>query len=235
MRRIVVLFGLFFALFFTSGCSNDDNGRWEPYPVGGLTMVNGYAGSNAVWYTVDGRLIQPPYAGLSYQRYDFARLFAGNRFIEIVTNQPNRVVTQTKQQIKDNQLYTSFLGGHSKESLIHFITEDYPINLTVQGNDANSGLRFFNLTGEDLAVHVKVDDQVVFENRNSETTNSVVENQAFVALESKSYTIEVQDQTGEKITKREQVVLEKGMYYTLILIGNNAGNTPYYLGVVKQF
>lgn len=111
MKRIVFAFGLLLSLFLVTGCNSDDGNHWDNYPIGGLTMVNGYTGVNAVWYAVDGRLVQPPYYGITYKHYDFTRLYQGNRTIEVLANRLDPIVTSTRLQVKDNQLYTSFVGG----------------------------------------------------------------------------------------------------------------------------
>ncbi len=233
MKKLFVVFGFVFSLFLLTSCTNDDGGSREPYPIGGITMVNGYAGSPAVWYVVDGRLVQAPYYGLAFKKYDFTRLFVGNRLIEVKANQKEQLVENTRLQVKDNQSYTSFVGGNAKDNAIHFITEDHAISLGEQGNIENAGIRFFNLTGEDLAVDVKLDDQIIFANRNSETELSAKENEKFIAQLGKSYTLTVQDKNGKEIVKRERVLLEKGRYFSLILVGSSSVNEPYYLGIVK--
>jgi len=235
MKRVFVLFGLILSLFVVTSCSTDDNSGWKPYPVGGLTMVNGYGGSEAVWYLANGRFVQPPYQGLMYKGYDYIGLYTGNRSLDIVTNQNERIVSNAGIQVVDGQLYTSFVGGKSKDNVIHFITNDQRIVLGEEGNLTYSGLRFFNLTGEDLAVNVKLDDEVVFANRNTETEASAKENEKFIAHASKTYTVSVQDKEGKEIAKRDQLILEKGRYFSLILVGSNSAEKPYYIGLVKQF
>lgn len=233
MRKLFVVFGFVFSLFLLTSCSNDDGGSREHYPIGGITMVNGYAGSPAIWYVVDGRLVQAPYYGLAFKKYDFTRLFIGNRLLEIKTNHNEQIVEKTRLQVKDNQSYTSFVGGNSKDNAIHFITEDQAISLGEPGKIENAGIRFFNLTGEDLVVDVKLDDQIIFANRNSETALSAKENEKFIPQLGKSYTLTVQDKNGNELVKREHVVLEKGRYFSLILVGSSSASIPYYLGLVK--
>ncbi|WHT38094.1 hypothetical protein QNH98_13520 [Myroides sp. mNGS23_01] len=235
MKRVFVLFGLILSLFVVTSCSTDDNSGWKPYPVGGLTMVNGYGGSEAIWYIANGRLVQPPYQGLIYKGYDYIGLYTGNRSLDIITNQNEKIVDNARVQVMDGQGYTSFVGGKSKDNVIHFITNDQRITLGEEGNLAHSGLRFFNLTGEDLAVNVKLDDEVVFANRNTETEASAKENEKFIAHASKTYTVSVQDKDGKEIAKRNQLILEKGRYFSLILVGSNSAEKPYYIGLVKQF
>ncbi|WP_158962627.1 hypothetical protein [Myroides fluvii] len=235
MKRVLALLGLVFSLFLITSCNTDDN-NWESSPAGGLTMVNGYAGSDAIWYMANGRFVQPPNRGLLYKGYDYVGLYTGNRSLDIINKQNEKIVTDAKLQVEDNHLYTSFIGGKSKENLIHFITEDQRIKLGEDGNNlTHSGLRFFNLTGEDLAVTVKLDDNPIFSDRNTETAVSAKENEAFIAQISKTYSVSVQDKSGKEIAKRENVVLEKGRYFSLILIGSNATENPYYIGLVKQF
>ena len=235
MKRVVKVFGVILSLFLVMSCSTDDNRGWRPYPVGGLTMVNGYSGSEAVWYIANGRFVQPPYQGLQYKGYNYVGLYTGNRSLDIINNQNERLVNNAQLHVKDGQLYTSFVGGKSKENLIHFITEDQRITLGEEGNLTQSGLRFFNLTGEDLAVDVKLEDALVFQNRNTETTSSAKENEVFIAQPSKNYTVTIQDKNGNEIAKREQVALEKGRYFSLILVGSSTAEKPYYIGLVKQF
>ncbi|MGG5506178.1 MULTISPECIES: DUF4397 domain-containing protein [unclassified Myroides] len=231
MRRIIVLFGLLLSVLFIQGCSLDDNSSDVNDRVGGLTMVNGFSGANAVWYAADGRLIQPPYQGLGYKRYDFVRLYTGDRTLEVLTNQQESLDARIKLQVKDNQYYTSFIGGGSKANVIHFITEDQPLQLA----EGQTGIRFFNLTGEDLPVQVRLNEQLIFENRNSETEVSAKENERFIIQSSNTYTLTIEDKEGKSITKREQITLEKGSYYSFILTGSHNAQTPYYLGVVRQF
>ncbi|WP_410881130.1 hypothetical protein [Myroides sp. DW712] len=235
MKRIVKVFGLILSLFLVMSCSTDDNRGWRPYPVGGLTMVNGYSGSEAVWYIANGRFVQPPYQGLQYKGYNYVGLYTGNRSLDIINNQNERLVNNAQLHVKEGQLYTSFVGGKSKENMLHFITTDQRIILGEEGNLTQSGLRFFNLTGEDLAVNVKLDDTVVFSDRNTETPTSAKEHEAFIAQPSNVYTVSIQDKNGKEIVKRDQIALEKGRYFSLILVGSNAADTPYYIGVVKQF
>ena len=236
MKKVLVLFGLVLSLFLLTSCSTDDNSGWKPYPVGGLTMVNGYAGSEAVWYIANGRFVQPPYQGLAYKGYGYIGLYTGNRSLDIITNTNEKIVTNANLQVVEDHLYTSFIGGASKENLIHFITDDQRIKLGEEGNNlTNSGLRFFNLTGEDLAVNVKLDDEVVFKDRNSETPASAKNNEQFIAQTSKTYTVSVLDKNGKELAKREQITLDKGRYFSLILVGSNNAEKPYYIGLVKQF
>lgn len=235
MKRVVAVFGLILSLFVVMSCSNDDNRGWRPYPVGGLTMVNGYSGSEAVWYLANGRFVQPPYQGLQYKGYNYVGLYTGNRSLDIINNQNERLVANAQLHVKEGQLYTSFVGGKSKENTLHFITTDQRITLGEEGNLTQSGLRFFNLTGEDLAVNVKLDDTVVFSDRNTETPTSAKEHEAFIAQPSNVYTVTIQDKNGKEIAKREQIALEKGRYFSLILVGSSAAEKPYYIGLVKQF
>lgn len=235
MKRLILLFGVLLSVLFVQGCSLDDNSSDVSYQVGGLTMVNGFSGANAVWYAADGRLIQPPYQGLGYQRYDFVRLYTGNRTLEVLTNKQESLDARVKFQVKDNQYYTSFVGGGSKVNVIHFVTEDLPLKLAETQGNGQVGIRFFNLTGEDLPVQVKLNDQLIFENRNSETATSAKENQRFIIQSSNTYTVTIEDKDSKSITKREQIVLEKGNHYSFILTGSSNAQTPYYLGVVRQF
>lgn len=235
MKRAIAVFGLILSLFVVMGCSNDDNSGWQPYPVGGLTMVNGYSGSEAVWYLANGRFVQPPYQGLQYKGYNYVGLYTGNRLLDVINNHNERLVNNAQLYVKDGQLYTSFIGGKSKENVLHFITEDQRIILGEEGNLTQSGLRFFNLTGDDLAVNVKLDDTLVFSDRNTETPTSAKEHEAFIAQTSKVYTVTIQDKNGKEIAKREQIVLEKGRYFSLILVGSSDTENPYYIGLVKQF
>lgn len=235
MKKTLVLFGLVFSFFLMTSCNTDDS-NWEPSPSGGFTMVNGYAGSDAIWYIANGRFVQSPNRGLLYKGYDNVGLYIGNRSLDIINKQNEKIVANAKLQVEDNHLYTSFVGGNSKENLIHFITEDQRIQLGEDGNNlTHSGLRFFNLTGEDLAVNVTLDDNLIFRDRNTETAVSAKENEAFIAQTSKTYSVSVQDKSGKEIAKRENVILEKGRYFSLILVGSNATENPYYIGLVKQF
>lgn len=213
-------------------CMKDEDTN---YPQAVLTMVNGYVSTPGVMYAADNNNIHNSYNPLVYKSYDFTYLFPGSRRIRVFSPS-NTTLTDETYTFKDSSYYTSFVFGKNDE-VFQLIKED--VLLTDLGDQ--SALRFFHLSPSESKVNVYLNDtenplaEDVSYSGNPELTANEAVNEVFVAKESGTKTIIVQNEADETLLTRE-FTFEKGVHYSIILIGDSSSETtPLYIGVVTQY
>lgn len=234
MKKVFYFMTIITAFLFLGSCNSDDNNDLY-YPVGGFTMVNAYTGSEAIYYSVDGRPVQSIVAPLTYQKFGYINLWQGKRSISI-SDRVN-VLANVEQAIVENVFYTSFMGG-SEKNKTHFITEDRITSIVPDKENGLAAFRFFNLSGDDVEVSLQFNDEVLrpeFQNRKMDTEETSKQTQTFITIPGKEYTLKVVNKEGEVLVEKKNVkILNKG-FYTAMLIGSKEnGNKPYYLGILEQ-
>jgi len=214
-----------------SGCMKDKDQERIPEAV--VTMVNGFVSSNGVTYAVDNTAIQYSYNPLLYQKYDWFRLFPGNRRLRIFTD-TEQLLSDETFTFKDSTYYTSFIYGW-QDDVHHLLTEDKILD----NLGDKSASRFFHLSPAEDKVNIYLDNKQtpLYTDRGYEGENATDEskaNTAFVPQSSGKHTIIVTDKDNETLVEREYT-FEKGRHYSLILIGDKSMARPLYLGVVSQY
>lgn len=238
MKKALSILSTILLLIMGSSCSNDDD--YNGYPIeyaGAFTMVNAYEGSNDVRYIVDNRSIQTPYQPLIYRTFGYANLWSGNRALAIIDNiNPKPLITEVIQ-IESGKAYTSFIAGTSSETVNHFITSDERMPQEEGVENPNAGVRFFNLSSDNIEVSVQFNDKVIkdaFANRIQDSKVTASKSQIFNGIEPNTYKVSIVDKGGNVLATRENVKFEKGGYYTLTFVGAKENKEKsYYIGVIK--
>lgn len=213
-----------------ASCMKDEDTN---YPQAVLTMVNGYVSTPNVMYVADNNNIHNSYNPLHYKSYDFAYLFPGSRRIRVFSPS-NTTLTDDTYTFSDSTYYTSFVFGKG-EDVSQLIVEDE----LIPDLNEQAALRFYHLSPSEGQVSVYLNDvnnpiaeNVVYADNESAEQD---DNADFVAEESGEHTIIVKDEDGETLLTRD-FKFEKGVHYTIILIGDNSSETtPLYIGVVTQY
>lgn len=203
------------------------------YPQAFLTMVNGYVSTPSVMYSADNNNIHTNYNPLLYKGYNFTYLFPGSRRIRIFSP-TNTTLADDTYSFRDSTYYTSFVYG-TAENVSHFIVEDK----LIQNIHNRSAVRFYHLSPSEGSLNVYLDDtgNPLRENIHYATEAALAQSDIaeFVAIESGTHTIIVQNDEHETLITRE-FKFEKGIHYSIILIGeSNSETTPLYIGVVTQY
>lgn len=237
MKRIFSLLTVALSSLIIFSCSSDDNFIDLSQSAGGFTMVNAYESDQAVFYVVDGRPVQNPYYPIPYQGINYVNLWQGNRLIKAYgIAQENAIFTQ-EQDIVSGQFYTSFVAG-TKEKPNYFITQDNVNKVTPLNNTKEAGVRFFNLSSDNITVSVEFDNQSLvqdFENRAQDNATTKDKSQEFVSIDANSYTVSIKDGQGNILASREQVKFDASHFYSILLIGSkDNSDKPYYVGVINQ-
>ncbi|MTG98970.1 MULTISPECIES: DUF4397 domain-containing protein [Myroides] len=235
MRKGFLLAISIVGLLTLQSCNNDDV-NVEPIPVGILTTVNGYTDSNNVKFHVDGRYIQDIYNPvLEYKMFSYANLFPGDRKIG-VSEAKGEIASET-HLIEKFRFYTSFVGG-TKEQPVFFTANDRIDGLTEADVEGKSGVRFFNLSADDLTISLQFDDNAIadeFKDRKTDSKETVGTYQKFSLVEAKKYSLKVLNKSNEVLAQRDNITLNNKGFYSIVFIGNEANTAkPYYIGVVSQ-
>ncbi|MCC9043248.1 hypothetical protein LNQ81_11260 [Myroides sp. M-43] len=237
MKKIFSLLSTAFLSVLLFSCSTDDNYDDLSNLVGGFTMVNAYESDAAVLYVADGRPVQNPYYPLFYQSVGYVNLWQGIRNIDVLGSISNKRLTSNIQKIESQKFYTSFIGGSSKK-VIHFITEDQIKKINPLNGTKQSGVRFFNLSSDDVTATVEFDDKILvkeFEARVQDDEKTAIKTQEFSTVESKTYMISIKDKEGKVLVTRDKVIFNPSQYYSIILIGSKDNKEkPYYIGIINQ-
>ncbi|AJA69535.1 DUF4397 domain-containing protein [Myroides odoratimimus] len=237
MKRVLSLLTVLLLSFAVFSCSSDDDYIDLSEHAGGFTMVNAYESEDVLIYVADGRPIQSPYYPLFYQSVGYVNLWQGNRLIDIYGGNKVKPITTTTKKITSGQFYTSFIGGNESK-VIHFITEDNVKKATPLNEVKQSGVRFFNLSSDNVVATVQFNDKTVvkeFENRVQDSETTALKTQEFNALDSNTYAITIKDKDGKVLATRKDVVFKPSQFYSIILIGaKDNAKKPYYIGVVNQ-
>ena len=237
MKRVLSLLVVLFLSFTVFSCSSDDDYIDLSEHAGGFTMVNAFESDDAVFYVADGRPVQSPYYPLPYRGVGYVNLWQGNRLINVYGINKTKPIAATNKKITSGQFYTSFIGG-DESNVIHFITDDSVKKVTPLNEGKQSGVRFFNLSSDNVVATVQFNDKTVikeFENRVQDSETTAVQTQDFNALDSNTYVITVKDKDGKVLAIREDVVFKPSQFYSIILIGAKDNvKKPYYIGVINQ-
>lgn len=237
MKRVLSFLPILFLSLFLFSCSSDDNYIDVSNQVGGFTMVNAYEGSDAVIYAADGRAIQNPYYPMIYRSVGYINLWSGTRLIEVFGWGSQKTIASKSQKIVSGQYYTSFMGGNA-EKPNHFITEDLVHKPTPLNDAKQSGVRFFNLSSDNVIATVQFNEKSLikdFENRGQDSEATVSKSQIFNALDSNKYTITIKDKEGKVLATRTDADFKPSQFYSIMLIGSKDNtNKPYYIGIVNQ-
>lgn len=237
MKRVLSLLTVLLLSFAVFSCSSDDDYIDLSEHAGGFTMVNAYESEDALIYVADGRPIQSPYYPLPYRGIGYVNLWQGNRVINVHGINQAKPIATTTHKIASGQFYTSFIGG-KESNVIHFITEDNAKKVTPLNEVKQSGVRFFNLSSDNVVVTVQFNDKTVvkeFENRVQDSETTAVKTQEFNALDSNTYAITIKDKDGKVLATRKDVVFKPSQFYSIILIGAKDNvKKPYYIGVINQ-
>lgn len=237
MKKVLTLLSAILLLVVSSSCSNDDNYNGYPEDLAGVfTMVNAYEGSNQVRYIVDNRSIQTPYQPLIYRTFGYANLWSGNRALTIIDDvTPKPLVTEVIK-IESGKAYTSFIAGASAETINHFITSDERMPQEEGIENPNAGVRFFNLSSDNVEVSLQFDGKVVadaFDNRIQDSKLTASKSQVFNGIKPNTYKVSIVDKSGNILATRENVKFEKGRYYTVTFVGaKDNKEKSYYIGVI---
>lgn len=237
MKRVFNFLPILFLSLFLFSCSSDDNYVDVSNQVGGFTMVNAFEGDDAIIYAADGRAIQNPYYPLPYRSIGYINLWSGNRIIDVHGFREPKVLATKIQKVVPQQFYTSFMGGGAGKP-IHFITEDVRNKVNPLNETKQSGIRFFNLSSDDVVATVEFNDKVLvkdLENRVQDNETTAVNTQRFNTIDSNTYTISIKDKDSKVLVTRSEVVLKPSQFYTIMLTGSKDNTKkPYYIGVVNQ-
>lgn len=237
MKRVLSLLVVLFLSFTVFSCSSDDDYIDLSEHAGGFTMVNAFESDDAVFYVADGRPVQSPYYPLPYRGVGYVNLWQGNRLINVYGINKTKPIAVTTKKITSGQFYTSFIGG-DESNVIHFITDDSVKKVSPLNESKQSGVRFFNLSSDNVVATVQFNDKTVikeFENRVQDSETTAVQTQDFNALDSNTYVITVKDKDGKVLAIREDVVFKPSQFYSIILIGAKDNvKKPYYIGVINQ-
>ncbi|MEK6494419.1 hypothetical protein [Myroides odoratimimus] len=237
MKRVLSLLVVLFLSFTVFSCSSDDDYIDLSEHAGGFTMVNAFESDDAVFYVTDGRPVQSPYYPLPYRGVGYVNLWQGNRLINVYGINKTKPIAATNKKITSGQFYTSFIGG-DESNVIHFITDDSVKKVSPLNEGKQSGVRFFNLSSDNVVATVQFNDKTVikeFENRVQDSETTAVQTQDFNALDSNTYVITVKDKDGKVLAIREDVVFKPSQFYSIILIGAKDNvKKPYYIGVINQ-
>ncbi|MEK6450028.1 MULTISPECIES: DUF4397 domain-containing protein [unclassified Myroides] len=237
MKKVLTLLSAILLLVVSGSCSNDDD--YNGYPIeyaAAFTMVNAYEGNNQVRYIVDNRSIQTPYQPLIYRTFGYANLWSGNRALTIIDNANPKPLVNEVIQVESGKAYTSFIAGTSSEMVNHFITSDEGMPQEEGVENPNAGVRFFNLSSDNVEVSVQFDGKVaadVFANRIQDSKLTASKSQIFNGVEPNAYKVSIVDKSGNVLATRENVKFEKGKYYTLTFVGaKDNKEKSYYIGVI---
>ncbi|MGL4583008.1 MAG: hypothetical protein ACRCVU_08505 [Flavobacterium sp.] len=237
MRKVLSYLSAFMLSLFLLGCSSDDNYTDVSNLVGGYTMVNAYESEGAVVFAADGRPVQNPYYPLPYQMVGYVNLWEGTRLLTVHGAGSNKVLANKTKKIENKQFYTSFIGGNEKK-VVNFITEDKIAKVNPLNEAKQSGVRFFNLSSDEVIATVEFNDKPSikeFVMRPQDSEETVLRSQEFRALDSNTYKITIKDKDNKELVSKENVKLDASRFYSIILIGSkDSSEKPYYIGVVNQ-
>lgn len=237
MRKVLSYLSVFMLSLFLLGCSSDDNYTDVSNVVGGYTMVNAYESEGAVVFAADGRPIQNPYYPLAYQMVGYVNLWEGSRLLTVHGARSNKMLANKTKKIENKQFYTSFIGGNEKK-VVNFITEDRVAKATPLNDAKQSGVRFFNLSSDEVIATVEFNEKPLikeFKERPQDSEATVQNTQEFKALESNMYKVTIKDKDGKELVTKDNVKLEASRFYSIILIGSKDNSEkPYYIGLVNQ-
>lgn len=237
MRKVLSYLSVFMLSLFVLSCSSDDNYTDVSNLVGGYTMVNAYESEGAVVFTADGRPIQNPYYPLPYQMVGYVNLWEGTRLLTVHGARSNKMLANKTKKIENKQFYTSFIGGNEKK-VVNFITEDRVAKATPLNDAKQSGVRFFNLSSDEVIATVEFNEKPLikeFKERPQDSEATVQNTQEFKALDSNTYKVTIKDKDGKELVTKDNVKLEASRFYSIILIGSKDNSEkPYYIGLVNQ-
>ncbi|MEC4114312.1 DUF4397 domain-containing protein [Myroides pelagicus] len=234
MRKVFFLAATLVSAVFFQSCKSDDN--FVMPPSAEVTMVNLYTNTNVVNYAVDDRLVQTLKVGnvFEYKDYMRTRVLPGERNIQARELQGK--IAEYKTPIEVNKYYSTYLGGTFTKP-VYFVTQDMIAEQDKAALENKSGIRFFNVSSDDTAVTLQIDEDIVldrFKDRVTDTQESVALNQQYDLIETKTYKFTVLGPDQEILAvSKENTTFKKGIVYTIVFYGNkdNAAK-PNAIGVI---
>lgn len=225
---------LLLSVFFISSCSKDDDSTTY-IPTSIVQFVNAYSYSNAVLITdAYGNIVTPGFYPLSFRDYTSpAPFFAGNRIINVV-GPANKIVSQSKIELRDSAYYTSFIYGNTDEAKNLFA-----VNKSIKDFDkTKSAVRFLHLASNIGPVNVYMNNMEtpLFLNRAVETSVGISEepNTNYTSQNAGKTKIIVTDMNNDLVMERE-FDFKASDYYTIVLVGDkNSDVNGLYIGVTRQ-
>lgn len=214
-----------------SSCLKDDLSPNSPnIPQAAFTMINLYSIAPYVIHKADNNFIQTMNRPLQFKEINFVYLYPGNRKIQTIDHN-NEVLIDSTFTIKDSTLYTSFVFDKPNNKAGQILTTDKLLN----NLETNAGVRFLNLSKDEIAVDAYIGDVKIADNRAYDGANTAqnLTNYLFVSQQSGDRKITIRNSSDEILVEKDFNFKAK-MHYTLTLVKRSTAN-EYDLWIYTQY